>query len=248
MFYFYEISYDENISNIFYKIWYAAYCICRLSIYLVYIYRLHSIFATSAYNHSQTVYILIGVACIISVSCTFAVTFVGDSFTLHRTNQRIVFILESAYGVMDFSIIILLIYLFLKPIFALLKLMSSTDIRLQEPQTTRSKSTTKRTSHTANHKQLRLLDTATKLTVLMMISLISSFVYTFIWVISVGLRHQSFELYMFQYSWGIDTSINCICLYLSYFFANYGYRKICREGFGFHPCCLRSIKYFAHLR
>ena len=135
LFYFYEISHDGNISNIFYKIWYAVHCICRLSIYLVYIYRLHSIFSTSAYNHSQTVYILIGIACIISVSCTFAVTFVGDALTLHETNQRIVFILESAYGVMDFSIIILLIYLFLKPIFALLKLMSSTDIHLQESRT-----------------------------------------------------------------------------------------------------------------
>lgn len=99
---------------------------------------------------------------------------------------------------------------------------------------------TKHHKHAAvvwNEKQKQILNTGTRLALLSVIGLSSAFIYQFLWIFSL----QYDEVKSVSYTWGVDTCINIICIYLSFQFAHREYNIICDNSCGFHGCCLRFV-------
>ena len=92
-----------------------------------------------------------------------------------------------------------------------------------------------------NEKQIQILNTGTRLALLSVVSLSSGFVYQFLCFLSVALD----RLGNFSYSWGIDTVINIVCIYLSFQFAEKEYNILCSKCCHCHGCCLKCIEKMA---
>jgi len=97
-----------------------------------------------------------------------------------------------------------------------------------------------------NEKQKQILNTGTRLALLSVIGLSSAFIYQFLWILSVRLD----VLGVFSYTWGIDTCINIICIYLSFQFpeTNKLYNIICTKCCLCHGCCLKCVGAMARNR
>ena len=112
------------------------------------------------------------------------------------------------------------------------------------PRTSAGRSKKVSISQMNNIKQLKILQTATKIALLVIVSLISSFIYQILWVCSLSIQHSNAILYTWQYTWGWDNVTNIICLYLSYGFAIHHYNFICVNCMKLDSCflcCIRSI-------
>ena len=70
-----------------------------------------------------------------------------------------------------------------------------------------------------NYTQQRMLAFATRLGLLVLLCLLSSFLYQIAWIISVAASHKFVNIYWFTYTWNVDMLINIVCLYLSFAFA-----------------------------
>eukprot|EP01084_Bolivina_argentea_P161860 281705_1 len=153
LFYFYEIQIDNETSLIIYHLWYCAFALCRLSIYLVYIYRLHTVFSDSVYSHSKCIYITIGIGCIISM-CSIVVSLVmGNTFTLDGANNNeylIILFMEISFLIMDVTLIISLIWLFLSPLLKLFRMLNETNTSTSHLSTQIEMSETKSLSNYPN--------------------------------------------------------------------------------------------------
>ena len=95
-----------------------------------------------------------------------------------------------------------------------------------------------------NEKQKQILNTGTRLALLSVVSLSSGFIYQFLWILSVALDRMG----NFAYTWGIDTVINIICIYLSFQFAEQEYNMLCSKKYKIticchcHGCCYKCIE------
>eukprot|EP00483_Globobulimina_turgida_P010337 UN10357 len=88
-----------------------------------------------------------------------------------------------------------------------------------------------------NEKQMQILNTGTRLALLSVISLSSGFIYQFLWILSIALG----TLGNFSYTWGIDTVINIVCIYLSFEFAVKEYDILCMKCCHCHNCCFKCV-------
>ena len=95
-----------------------------------------------------------------------------------------------------------------------------------------------------NEKQKQILNTGTRLALLSVIGLSSQFIYQFMWIFSL----QFDGLSDVSYTWGIDTCINIICIYLSFHFAEREYNMLCAKCCHCHICCLRCVGNIAKKR
>ena len=95
-----------------------------------------------------------------------------------------------------------------------------------------------------NEKQKQILNTGTRLALLSVIGLSSQFIYQFMWIFS--LQYAGFS--DVSYTWGIDTCINIICIYLSFHFAEREYNMLCAKCCHCHICCLRCVGNIAKKR
>eukprot|EP01083_Nonionella_stella_P307388 1080138_1 len=95
-----------------------------------------------------------------------------------------------------------------------------------------------------NAQQMQILNTGTRLALLSLISLCSGFVYQTLWIISVRID----DVGHFTYTWGIDTVINIVCIYLSFHFAVVEYDILCSKCCHCHGCCLRYVDHMARKR
>lgn len=92
-----------------------------------------------------------------------------------------------------------------------------------------------------NDKQRHILNKGTRLALLSVIALSSGLVYQFLWLYSIAAD----ELGNFSYSWGIDTVIGIVCIYLSFGFAEKEYNMICAKCCHCHGCCLKCMTQMA---
>lgn len=93
-----------------------------------------------------------------------------------------------------------------------------------------------------NVKQQRLLGFATRLGLLAMLALLSSFLYQITWIYSVAVHHDDDPLFWFTYTWPVDMLINSICLFLSYRATNHLYGTICIERLQCHQLCMKCVE------
>ena len=259
--YYHEIEYKFTASTIVYRFWLIVWALARINLYVVYIYRLHSIFKKSTFKRSKCVYIVIAVGCAISMaSMVFVMIWQDNSFLDGASDQDFILtmISELVFLVMDIVIIISLMILFISPFMELVRManqhhqdeMEITDIETETAATPVTPSTNSKKSFSLRKvsmsemgeiKQLKLLQTTTKIALLVLVSLFSSFLYQFIWVISLSSEHGNDFFYTFPYTWGVDDAVNIICLYFSYNFAQRNYERVCMDCIRLHSCFLFCI-------
>ena len=264
LFYFHEIEYDRYAStaSIVYRTWLIFWALARMNIYFVYIYRLHLIFKGSTFNNSKCIYFTISIGCVISLSSMICTIILQENQHLDGASDEVIlfaFISELVFLVMDVIIIIALLILFMTPFMKLVRLANEKDdaeLEMTDVDTPVSPTETSRTSYSKRSfslrdvpmeqmstiKQLKLLQTTTKIALLVIVSLFSSFMYQFLFVISIGAYQQNNEgLYNFAYTWGVDNCTNIICLYFSYNFAQRDYERVCMDCIKLHSCFLFCI-------
>eukprot|EP01083_Nonionella_stella_P025987 71553_1 len=83
-------------------------------------------------------------------------------------------------------------------------------------------------------------NTATKVAVTMIISMVSSFVYQLTWLLAY--EKDDGNLLWMECTWCVDCVINMLCIYLSMSFAQDHYQRLCIEGCKFHQCILSCIE------
>merc|ERR1712228_108014 len=105
-------------------------------------------------------------------------------------------------------------------------------------------SKTKKQGIVWNYKQKQILNTGTRLALLSVIGLLSAFIYQFLWIFSLKFNAVN----DFSYTWGIDTCINIICIYLSFHFSEREYNILCTKCCHCHGCCLQGIGRIAKRR
>ena len=93
-----------------------------------------------------------------------------------------------------------------------------------------------------SERERKLLDTTTRLFVLAMTSLLSSIFYQIAFGIAIMEEFTGTDthnaLYYFSFTWGIDNTINVICLFFSTSFAKAYYHKLCCCDI----CCLKIVQ------
>lgn len=257
LFYYHEIDYETNQAGaeIIYKIWYTVWCCCRINIYIVYIYRLHIIFKGSTFQHSKCLYIILGFGSIVSFGSMVWAMVMTDTLHLDESSPAqflLIMLAELIFLIMDVLIIVSLLLLFVSPFLKLVRLINQnenefgSDHEIEQPEspprtpTGRSKKVS--ISQMSNIKQMKLLQTATKIALLVIVSLISSFMYQILWVWSLSIHHSNAILYAWQYTWGCDNVTNIVCLYLSYSFAQHHYTFLCVNCMKLDSCFLCCIK------
>eukprot|EP01083_Nonionella_stella_P081011 222926_1 len=90
-----------------------------------------------------------------------------------------------------------------------------------------------------------LVRLATKIALLVLVSMLSSFVYQFLWMCSY--EFGDLHLLLFSYTWCFDSVTNMICIYLSLGLAKDHYKKLCFDVCKCHQCALRCITRVAHV-
>ena len=97
-----------------------------------------------------------------------------------------------------------------------------------------------------NIHQHELLKTATHLTLLGVIAMLSSFVYQVLWLVRFSIDYHRF--YYLTNTWSIDIIINIICLYLSMAIARDVYHFICVKCCKLHQLCFMIVECIAMSR
>merc|ERR1712150_317078 len=165
----------------------------------------------------------------------------------------LVLVLESIYMMMDALVIVSLCMMFVKPFMRLIRLIGddgsptsgSTQIEMVVSTDLHRISVQKRKvsfTEMGNAKQLRLFHAATKITLLILVSLCSSFAYSLSWNLSLYFEHQIKALYLFTWTWGFDNAVNITCLFLSYAVSQNYYNNCCIGGIRLHSCFARCIQ------
>lgn len=257
LFYFYEVFDDEAISNAVYYAWMSTYAICRVSIYVVYVHRLRHVFQDSSFKYPAVTYVLLAMACTLAVS-SIAVSLSGvDSLDVSggSTEQFLLAMLSFfVFMIMDFLVIISLCLMFVTPFKQLIAMIgnhtrvtitsvvSREAIRDVEKFDENENSAGRtQTSAMSEMNQLRVFHAATKISLLVIVSLSSSIVYQSMWVLSLSLEHRYEALYAFTYSWGMDNVTNIVCLFLSYGASHSKYQWLCVDGLRLHWCWARCV-------
>ena len=222
MFYYELVSYDYNASFLIYRFWWGFWLLAKTSLYFVYSYRVYHSFKDSAFPPSKLSYTLIVIGCLCQFVNGLITIIVGDTWNAAPTDFTL--ICEINALILDALLIFFVSLLFVKPLIEL--------INLQHVGGSEN-----------NQKSMILFETITRISLLALITLSSSFIYQLIWVISTADNFQNNDLYSIGFIWGIDTVTNMICLFLSYnFAAKIYYKKLCI----FHGYCKKVIIYFAN--
>eukprot|EP01084_Bolivina_argentea_P155031 270202_1 len=321
-FYFYAISSNNSVQTRIYNAWSGLWTLSKLSLYLVYIYRLYVTFHETPYSYSYVIYFPI--SCIIMLQCVVMVFYISVRNEFDE-DSNLALISSCVFILFDFILIIVIMILFIVPISKLIKQLKSNaqniivpnlfnmdgfglkedekeisqlaensmdfaimSKTLKEPKhnwndtptTNRekefislsasfqhqggefvSKNDTIDNSHNTfstthrygsmevltkrlpkwNFKQQLLLAFATRLLLLAVICLVSSFFYQMTWIISIVTDHKLINIYWFTYTWNIDMLINIICLFLSFPFANRLYEKLCIDTCQCHQSCTKIV-------
>eukprot|EP01083_Nonionella_stella_P120685 361852_1 len=258
-------------SNNTYMMYTVFWALAKLSLYLVYLYRLYSVYNGTKYAFGRIIYIVVAVlwcvqCClligwlylynIIWICCEDAATeFWGDDgVEVYATWNNLCWLMLS----MDLILTVLIMSLFLvsmKRVFNTLKLMEAQAAQMHNAETANTETRTEGLAPTktdSNSRLKHLLDSTTKLMLLGAISLVSSIVYQLIFAISLtewfGYSEKGTDvhiaLWYTSYTWSLDNFINIICLYLTLPspITHKYYEKWCESGFKCHPCCLQRVK------
>lgn len=235
-----------------YYLWYSLWIVGKLTQYLIYIFQMINTFKGSVFAYSIKVYIGLFILWIFqAINVTGSMMFSGGTF--FNANKQI-FIFETLLLIIDAILIIIINQLFLHPMLKIMRFLRGDD---NEPNTVRQASeaeslnTNSSTSISGtpqskivkkpNKKHQKLLYTSTKLLLLSTTALSTSFIWQLLWVIAIGINHEYMALSEFTFSLGIATTINMICITLTYSFTNHVYRRVCIKCLRLHHCCTRLI-------
>ena len=88
-------------------------------------------------------------------------------------------------------------------------------------------------------KQMHLLNVAIRISLTTTIFVFSSFLWETLSLIILEI--EGWSIYLFTYSWSLDSIINLICIYLSMSMAADHYKRICFDICKCHPCYLQFM-------
>ena len=117
-FYFYAISPNETMNITIYNAWSATWTLSKLSLYLIYIYRLFLTFKGTPYSYSHTVYCPISLLWILQCAVMIFYISVRSSFD---EDTVLALIASTIFVIFDFILIIVVMLLFIIPISKLIK-------------------------------------------------------------------------------------------------------------------------------
>eukprot|EP01084_Bolivina_argentea_P127277 225118_1 len=248
-----------------YLMWNVFWAVAKITLYVVYLHRIYTIFGGTKYAPNQATYCLIAIGLLIQTGLVCAwCWFYNISWSCceiwaddqYETLAWLAWLIL----IMDIMLSLGLVFLFLfcmKQLFGAIK--GHQMARNMEMSSIGSKSElsgNSRTGASANpngevqtvvttepsDRQENLVKTATRVFVLAMISLFSSIFYQLLFGIAITEEfygsHVHTAFYYFSFTWNVDSTLNVICLYLSMAFAKGSYYKICKcDG-----CCYECIK------
>eukprot|EP01083_Nonionella_stella_P027629 76103_1 len=88
-------------------------------------------------------------------------------------------------------------------------------------------------------RQMNLIEVTTRIALTCMVSLLSSLLMQFMWIVME--ETENYHLLFFSYFWGLDGTVNMLCVYFSMAFAKEHYMKVCGDCLRCHHCCLWCV-------
>eukprot|EP01083_Nonionella_stella_P082402 227436_1 len=271
-FYYKYMSYHKEAAYWTLLIWDAFWCLTRISIYSVFIYRFYLVWQSleilhlQTSKHKPTLFIFFAFILITQFTFWFFWMILFFGLVTFDDLESVTFNFMRIYWIflaLDICFIALLGFLLIKSIIILIK-----DVMIHAPFTTLStmmdpstastnaiESTTTNTSPTDESATLSsarvkhvqdvqigqsLINLATKIGLLLCVSMLSSSLYQFLWMISYEI--EDMKLYLVSFTWSLDGVINMLCMYLSMDVASHDYTRLCVHFCKCHKLALRCIK------
>eukprot|EP01083_Nonionella_stella_P216011 776987_1 len=230
-----EWWYNWEYSDKSYLTWNVLWALAKINLYLVYLYRVYSVFKGTKYNaksahYSMALVLLVIQFVFLGLWCWYYNISWSCCGVWADNQYDILTGITWSILCLDMVISLYLIYLFVACMKRVLKTISYTVGGRHDPQ-----------------KQI-VFATA-RIFTLAMISLLSSLFYQLIFGIAITGEFSATDahltMYYFTFTWNVDSAINVYCLYLSMAFAKKHYEKRC----GFCDLqCLKCIQWMATIQ
>eukprot|EP01084_Bolivina_argentea_P298791 514948_1 len=247
-YYTWYIQYNPNSTiNIWLdKMWDLIWLFVKIPLYLVFVHRYYLVFKAEAwFNKSlrQLKYIIFGGFSItILAQVIFQIVYILFIYDIFNVDTVVTDSMEDAQQVSSISgWIFMVIDMFLVGITAYLLTRSMFKLIVYQ-QIMRNFRSSEDLEYT-NSGPLRLVHLVTRIALTYGISIITSFIYQFVFNIYVEWYENDFTaLTWFFEMWSVGLIINSLCVYLSMGIAKDHYKLLCHNICKCHQCCLKCAR------
>mmetsp|Transcript_73442 Transcript_73442/g.117055 ORF Transcript_73442/g.117055 Transcript_73442/m.117055 type:complete len:349 (+) Transcript_73442:27-1073(+) len=251
-----EWEFNWEHSSRSYLMWNVFWAVAKFNLYLVYLYRIRVVSKQSKYSSSApwesyvTLLVLMVAQFVCLVMWLWYYNISWYCCQIWADNQwELLAALAWAILSLDVLISALLIFLYIACMRKLIASLPANALRMDTINVAGVTGGDKKDavdpgdpSQGWQRQEAELLQTATRLFVLGMVSFASSILYQILFGVSILEEftgsHAHTALYYFTFTWNVDSTLNVLCLYLSLPVGKNLYRKLCRCD----ACCLKLVQ------
>eukprot|EP01084_Bolivina_argentea_P240840 404471_1 len=239
MYFFWWINYSRQNAIQSEIAWELCWLITKLSLYSVYIYRYYKIFIGANYASKLETFIIfgafVGVMLVQTILFIIYIWYYVDYLSSWENPSRRTYLnMAWAFLFIDFFLVFIISFSLnrtvLKVVIKSQKFIPTDNETDVGPQTVEQK-------RKLSLRKNDLMNAATKIALICMISMLSSFCVQFVWLIQEETNNAL--LYWISYMlWCSDNVVNMFCIYLLLCVAKTHYEMLCKQICKLHQCCL----------